>query len=433
MSDLSDLATLLIHSDDVDVGRDPYHAVAPRIELSTTFRAPHPDSELGVAMATGQLQANYDLKAPPLDIYSRYTTDTRGRSEKVLSQILDGHAVTYGSGMAAVYAALMHYSPKVIAIRKGYHGVHEAIRVYKRAKSDLTIIDLDEEYPKLEPSKDEVQPTNGLLVWVETPLNPTGEARDLKLYADKAHQASGVIVVDATFAPPPLQNPFKQGADMVMHSATKYFGGHSDLLVGVLAVKERKEYDRLHIDRCFLGSTPGNLEAYLLLRSLRTLDLRVSRQADTASKLVQWLNSLTPTFRGEVDAEDTKLGIAAGKVVNRVWHGSLQPRVDPDPLPTARLEEGKGFDPKEQMPGGFSPTFAIRMAKEKYASHLPHITEFFIPATSLGGVESLMEWRRNSDPREEDRCLIRFSIGLESFEDLRRSLRKAMVSLLADK
>jgi len=432
MTDLPDLSTLLIHSDDVDVGVDPHHAIAPHIELSSTFRAPHPDSDFGKAMGTGKLQQEYDLKNPQVHIYSRYTSDTRGRAEKVLTEVLGGHTVTYGSGMAAVYAALMHYSPQVIAIRKGYHGVHEALRVYRRAKLDLKVIDLDEDYPTLEADQGGVQPTNGLVVWVETPLNPTGEARDLRKYADKAHEAKGVLVVDATFAPPPLQNPFHQGADMVMHSATKYLGGHSDLLGGVLAVKDRKEYDVLHIDRCFLGSTPGNLEAYLLLRSLRTLDLRVTRQAETATKLVQWLDSLTATYSGKADDEDIKLGIAGGNVVNRVWHASLQPRRDQDPLPKARLEEGSGFDPKQQMPGGFSPTFAIRMTERGFASHLPHTTEFFIPATSLGGVESLMEWRRNSDPREEDECLVRFSIGLESFDDLRRSLRRSMRSLLSE-
>ncbi|KAE8212291.1 hypothetical protein CF327_g4061 [Tilletia walkeri] len=432
MSELPDLSTLLIHADDVNVGSDPHHAVAPHIELSTTYRAPHPDSELGIAMATGKLQDFYDLQDPPMNIYSRYTTDTRGRAEKVLSQIMGGNAVTYGSGMAAVYAALMHYSPKVIAIRKGYHGVHEAIRVYKRAKSDLNIIDLDDEYPVIEPKKDGVQPTDGLLVWVETPLNPTGEARDLRKYSEKAKSSKGVLVVDATFAPPPLQNPFDQGADMIMHSATKYFGGHSDLLVGVLAVKDKKEHSVLHFDRCFLGSNPGNLEAYLLLRSLRTLSLRVTRQAETATKLVHWLHTLTATYQGDASADDTKFGITRGTVVNRVWHASLQPRQDADPNPKARLEEGAGFDPKDQMPGGYSPTFAIRTSKQHYASHLPHCTEFFIPATSLGGVESLMEWRRNSDPREEDQCLVRFSIGLESFEDLQGALRKAMASLLSD-
>ncbi|KAK0551565.1 hypothetical protein OC845_002145 [Tilletia horrida] len=380
-----DLATLLIHSDDVDHSAQPNHAVAQSIELSTTFRAPHPETELGAAMASGELMKSYDLQDPQLHIYSRYTTETRGRAEKVLSQATGGHAVTYGSGMAAVYAALMHYSPKVIAIRKGYHGVHEAIRVFRRAKSDLTVIDLDDEYPTIEPNRDGVQPVNGLLVWVETPLNPTGEARDLQKYSDRAHGAKGVVVVDSTFAPPPLQNPFKQGADMVMHSATKYFGGHSDLLVGVLVVTNRKEYDILHVDRCFLGSNPGNLEAYLLLRSLRTLDLRVRRQSETATQLVQWLHSLTATFDGQTLEDDVKLGITKGAVVNRVWHASLQPRKDKDPLPVARLEEGAGFDPKEQMPGGYSPTFAIRMAESKFAMHLPHVTEYFIPATSLGG------------------------------------------------
>lgn len=105
----------------------------------------------------------------------------------------------------------------------------------------------------------------------------------------KVHAVGGKLIVDSTFAPPPLQYPFKWGADMIMHSGTKYFGGHSDLLCGVLITKTREEWYPLWNDRTYIGNTPGNLESWLLLRSLRTLHLRVPRQSENATALAGWL------------------------------------------------------------------------------------------------------------------------------------------------
>ncbi len=167
------------------------------------------------------------MQDPGFHIYSRYSQSTNIRAEKVLSQIMGAHALTYSSGLSAAHAAVTFYAPRVIAIRKGYHGVHVSIDLYARGR-DVKLIDLDDDY---ESAMAGITPSNskgGLLVWVETPLNPTGEARDLVKYARKTHAIPHAhLVVDSTFAPPPLQDPFQQGADMVMHSGTKYFGGHS--------------------------------------------------------------------------------------------------------------------------------------------------------------------------------------------------------------
>ncbi|PIL37243.1 hypothetical protein GSI_00936 [Ganoderma sinense ZZ0214-1] len=376
--------TQLIHTDDELHGPE----VAPSISVSTTFRATDP---------TKFPKEEFDQWNPKHHVYSRYTQNVSTRAERVLSKINGGYAVTYASGLAASYAALVYFNPKRVAITAGYHGCHATIDVYKRSRQgNLPIIAIDDDF----------QP--GDLCWLETPLNPTGEARDIKYYADKVHKAGGWLIVDATFGPPPLQYPFKWGADIVMHSGTKYFGGHSDLLCGVLVAPTLEKWKELWHIRTFLGSMMGSLESWLLLRSLRTLHLRVPRQSENATGLAQWLSKAA--------GGKTHDGIPAG-VIEKVWHSSLQ-GVD-----------ARGFDPATQLEGGHPATFALFTTKEQYAALLPHTVKYFIPATSLGGVESLMEQRVHSDPGADPR-LIRISVGVEDLEDLKDDLRKAFQEIV---
>ncbi|EJU06473.1 cystathionine gamma-synthase [Dacryopinax primogenitus] len=383
------MQTTLIHGDD---GYRPTSAVAPEISVSTTFRHPEPreDDEPGHPV-------DYDPANPTRHVYSRYTQGVSTRVEKLLGQICQGHAVTYASGLAAGYAALVHYKPKRIAIRGGYHGFHMSISVYQSSNSSVELIDLDDPYMP------------GDLVWVESPLNPTGEVRNLKHYADRAHAAGCKLVVDSTFAPPPLQNPFAQGADCVMHSGTKYFGGHSDLLCGVLVVQSQEEWMELWQDRTFLGSMMGSLESWLLLRSLRTLPIRVAKQSRTATELAKWLDRIAHTPKGET------WDCVPGGVIEQVWHSSLQ------------KESGEAWF-KDQMKGG-SACFAMHLHDPKHANKLPNLLEYFVSATSLGGVESLIEQRVISDPGANPK-LCRLSIGLEDLEDLKADFRQAFGKLL---
>ncbi|EIW61274.1 cystathionine gamma-synthase [Trametes versicolor FP-101664 SS1] len=377
--------TQLIHADDELHGAE----VAPSISVSTTFRAPNP-------LETTDAD-EFDVWNPTRHIYSRYTQNVSGRAERVLSKINDGYAITLASGLAATYAALVYFKPKRIAITGGYHGCHASIDVYKRTReTELPLIGIDDEF----------QP--GDLCWLETPLNPTGEARDIKYYADKVHAAGGWLLVDSTFAPPPIQYPFKWGADIIMHSGTKYFGGHSDLLCGVLVAPTLEKWKELWHIRTFLGNMMGSLESWLLLRSLRTLHLRVPRQSENAYELAQWLSKAAGGKSSD--------GIPAG-IIEKVWHSSLQ-GVD-----------ARGFDPKTQLEGGWNPTFALITTKEVYAALLPHTVKYFIPATSLGGVESLIEQRIHSDPGADPR-LIRISVGIEDVEDLKNDLRRAFQEIL---
>ncbi|EEB96462.1 hypothetical protein MPER_04401 [Moniliophthora perniciosa FA553] len=224
--------------------------------MATTFRAdPDPDA----------LLTDIDSRNPKRHVYSRYTQDISTRAEHILSKINDGYALTYASGLAACYAAMLHYKPKRVAIRDGYWGTHMTLQAYQKSKDvELPVIDLDDEF----------QP--GDICWLETPVNPTGESRDIRYYAEKIHKVGGKLIVDSTLAPPPLQYPFRFGADCIVHSGTKYFGGHSDLLCGILVMQSEKEWSTLMTDRTYMGTMMGSLEAWLLLRSLRTLHLRVT-------------------------------------------------------------------------------------------------------------------------------------------------------------
>ncbi|KAG9084918.1 hypothetical protein FS749_004833 [Ceratobasidium sp. UAMH 11750] len=304
------------------------------------------------------------------------------------------YALTYASGLAATYAAIVHLNPRRIAIRDGYHGVHCSIDVFKKTRPEMKIIDIDDIFEE------------GDLCWVETPLNPTGEARNLRHYADKVHAVGGRLIVDSTFAPPPIQDAFSCGADIVLHSGTKYLGGHSDLLCGVLAVKDLEEWRALWHNRTFMGNMMGSLESFLLLRSLRTLELRVTRQAANGTALAQWLHKISQTPAGQ-----SWDGVRGG-VIKRVWHASLQDARDQEWI-------------KKQMPGGGPACFALMLEDPNEARLLPHLLKLFAPATSLGGVESLAEQRFVSDPGADKR-LLRISVGIEDVEDLKGDLRRAL-------
>ncbi|KAI6099918.1 cystathionine gamma-synthase [Pisolithus croceorrhizus] len=371
--------TLLVHGDG-PLGAE----VAPSISVTTTFRKFSDDDAAGLASAN-----------PYGHIYSRYSQNVSSKVEEVLNKVNKGYSITYASGLAAAFSALVHYKPKRIAISGGYLGCHGAIEVYSRGRSEgIPIIDLDDNYQE------------GDLCWLETPLNPTGESRDIKYYANKIHAVGGILLVDSTFGPPPLQYPLDFGADCVFHSGTKYFGGHSDLLCGILIVRTAEERKQMWQNRAFMGNMMGSLEAWLLLRSLRTMHLRIPRQSASATEVAQWLSKAVTPEGQEFD------GIPGG-VLTKVCHSSLQGT------------DERGFNPALQMKGGYNATFSILLSKQEHAEALPFNLEYFVPATSLGGVESLVEQRIRADPKENP-LLVRLSIGVEEVEDLKDDLRKAL-------
>ncbi|KAJ5707877.1 trans-sulfuration enzyme [Penicillium malachiteum] len=391
MSDSIGTSTRSLHADDVlNVVSD----VAPPMHLSTTFRYSN-DPETLIPFA--------DLSEPPNPtnyIYSRASAPSPTRFETILSSLLNGSAISYSSGLSSLHAALTLLNPRRISIGEGYHGCHGVIALFTRL-TGLQKLPLGCAATDLE---------SGDVILLETPVNPFGTAFDIAAFAEKAHSRGAYLIVDSTFAPPGLQDPFLWGADIVMHSGTKYFGGHSDALCGVLATRNQEWYKQLFEDRIFLGSVMGNMEAWLCVRSLRTLEVRLQRQSENATRLVNWLYTALqhPAPKAGSDEEIVQ------NVLEEVFHASVQ------------KTEGDWL--QKQMPNGFGPVFSITMKEEHFAKALPSKLHFFQHATSLGGVETLIEWRTLSDTMV-DRRLLRVSVGLENWEDLRGDLLKAFKEL----
>jgi len=331
-------------------------------------------------------------------VYSREFAPNATRFEAVLSTLLKGNAVSYATGLAALHAALTLLNPRRVSVGEGYHGSHEVISVVSRL-SGLEKLPLD-------------CPTESLhagdVILLETPINPLGIAFNIEEYAAKAHSRGAYLIVDSTFAPPGLQDPFLWGADIVMHSGSKYFGGHSDLLCGVLATKRDDWTKQLFEDRVALGNVLGNLEGWLGTRSLRTMEVRVQRASENSAKLISWLHNGLNASSPATGSEEAIIQA----VLQKIYHASLQ---DEPWL-------------KRQMPNGFGPVFAVILHSDDSARALPSKLQYFQHATSLGGVESLIEWRALSDSKV-DRRLLRISVGLESWEDLKNDLLQAFTSL----
>jgi cystathionine gamma-synthase len=305
-------------------------------------------------------------------VYSRFDQPTRQRLEAVLGALDGGEAVTYASGLAAVTAAIATLRPARVAIgRGGYHGNRAAMDAF--APWGLAQVPLDAPLER------------GDLVWIETPLNPTCELQDIAAHAARAHAAGALLAVDGTFATPVLQRPLDLGADLVLHSTSKYLAGHSDALGGVLVVRDPEVARRLRENRVVAGSVPGALESWLTLRGVRTLGLRVRHQTATATRLAEVL----------------------APHVARVWHPSLPSH--PGHALAARQMRGPG------------PMLSIELGTEAEARALPGRLKLFRHATSLGGVESLIEWRRRVDPQAPP-TLLRISTGLEDADDLAADL-----------
>ncbi|CAN3376509.1 hypothetical protein DIURU_000169 [Diutina rugosa] len=370
---MTGLSTRGVHGAD-DLSRVP--DVVPPINVATTFKYSKDPSTWMKAADDPPILNN--------PVYSRESHPNSEQVEAIVEQITGYKCVVYSSGLSAFNAAMCLLNPKTLAIGQAYHGCHGIADILTR-NYGVKQIGLDDEFEGVVKSGD--------VVHLESPVNPEGVCIDIQKYADKAHKYGAKVVVDSTFAPPPIQDPFQQGADIVMHSATKFFGGHSDLLAGLLLVKDDETKDKLLKDRLLLGTNIANLEASLLIRSLRTFEMRVDRQWKSATAIVKRLHD-------DID----KLPKLA-----KIYHSSLQT----EPFVA------------KQMPNGHSPVFSIECPDEQTAKELPLKLKYFIHATSLGGVESLIEWRALSDATCSTK-LLRISVGVENVEDLIEDLVQAL-------
>jgi cystathionine beta-lyase/cystathionine gamma-synthase len=309
---------------------------------------------------------------------------------------------------------IVYLHPKVVAIGDGYHGCHGVLRIYQKL-TGCKIVDIFDE-STWQNESERWSLGKGDVVHLETPVNPTGHAYNIEHFAELAHKRGASLTIDATFAPPPLQDPFQFGADFVMHSGTKYIGGHSDMLCGIIAFSKsrqgwEKEFWDMASERVYLGSVMGSLESWLGVRSLRTFELRIMRQSQNATALVEFLSDCLQGNGEQKDAENVK------KVVQKLGHASLQP-------------EDLGWL-KKQMPNGYGPVFSVWCKTSEQAKRLPSKLELFHHATSLGGVESLIEWRRMSDKGVEE-TLLRVSVGAENIDDLKGDLIRAFRALVEE-
>lgn len=341
--------------------------------------------------------------------YSRSGNPTRKALETTLASLEGGcGALAYASGMAAIHGAtmLLASGDYVLAGTDVYGGTYRLLhKVVNRAGIQVSLapaIDLKAFRAAIRPETK--------LVWIESPGNPLLSVIDIAACAEIAHQHGALLGVDNTFATPVLTRPLELGADIVMHSATKYLGGHSDLLGGALVVKDQDLYDRLYFLQNATGAVMGPLESFLCSRGIKTLDLRVREQCRTAQRLAEWL-----------DADDR---------VARVLYPGLTAH------PGHKVAAG-------QMDGAFGAMVSFEVAGDyAMAKRVAESTRLFQLAVSLGAVESLIEQPASMSHASYDRTdrlahgiadgLIRLSVGLEDFGDLQQDLNQALTRAAAN-
>jgi len=365
----------------VHAGRAPdpaTGALREPIQLSTTF-------ERG---ADGGYAHGYS--------YSRSGNPNRATLEQAVAALeLGSEAVAFASGSAATLAAFTLGLPggRIVCSSDCYHGTAKQLRAilpqWGVRTEFVDTTDLGAVERVLEPGAS--------LLWVETPSNPLLRISDLAALAELAHARGALLCCDNTFASPVLQQPFAHGADLIMHSSTKYLGGHSDVLGGIVVVREAGPVlTRLREFQSTGGGVPSPFDCWLLLRSLATLPLRVRAQSANAAAVARFLES------------DPR--------VERVYYPGLEAHPG-HALAARQMRGGFGAVVSVQVPGGAAGALDVVSR-----------VRLFTRATSLGGVESLIEHRASMEGplSQTPPNLIRMSIGLEHPADLVADLDQAL-------
>ena len=332
-------------------------------------------------------------------IYARADNPAFDQAEAVICALERGHAAAlFASGMAAATAVFQALEPgdHVLAPQVMYWSLRNWLTTFAtRWGLDVELIDMTDPGAL----RAAIRPGKTKLVWVETPANPLWSVTDIEATATIAHAAGATLAVDSTVATPVLTQPLALGADIVMHAATKYLNGHSDLLAGVLVTREDNAlWQRIRAVRAQIGGTLGSFESWLLLRGMRTLHLRVAAASRSALRIAQHFE------RHPLVAEVLYPGLPGA-------HGHAV---------AAR-----------QMQGGFGGMLSIRAkGGEAAAIAVAAHTELWKRATSLGGTESLIEHRASVEgagtPAPPD--LLRLSVGIEDTGDLIRDLEQALLA-----
>jgi cystathionine beta-lyase/cystathionine gamma-synthase len=330
--------------------------------------------------------------------YSRVANPTRTALQEAVAS-LEGaeHGIAFASGLGAT-TTLMHLvdpGRRVVLIADVYGGVYRMTsQVYEPKGYVFDYVPADE-FPNLREHLDE----NTRMVWIESPSNPLLNVVDIRAAAEAAHEVGAIVVVDNTFATPYLQQPLSLGADVVIHSATKYLGGHSDTILGFVATNDAAIAERLYFLQKSLGAVPGPFDAWLVLRGIKTLAVRMRQHCQNAMEVALWLER-----HGNVE---------------RV----LYPGLPSHPGHTIAAHQMRDF--------GGMVSFLARSPEQ--AEQLVARTKVFQLAESLGGVESLIEVPAKmthaataSAPFAAPPSLVRLSVGIEAAQDLIADLEQAL-------
>jgi cystathionine gamma-lyase len=382
MHDNASFATRCIHA-----GQKPdpsTGAITTPVYMTSTF----------VQTAPGEFIDRYD--------YSRAANPTRTALEANIAA-LEGakHGLAFTSGVASIDAVLhlLKAGDHALLSDDVYGGTFRLFkRVFEPVGIEVSRVDMTD----LDATRAAIQP-NTKLVWLETPSNPTLKIVDIAKVAEMAKAAGAMCAVDNTFSTPYLQTPLSLGADVVCHSTTKYLGGHADLIGGFLAMNDDELLERLRFMQLSVGATPGPMDCFLILRSTKTLHLRMQRHCENAGSLARHLD--------------------AHPKVERV----VYPGLESHPQHELAKTQMCGF-------GGMITAF-VKGGLDEAKTFLKHL-EIFSLAESLGGVESLVEhpaiMTHASVPAEEraklgiSDTLIRFSVGIEDIGDLTNAVDAAL-------
>ncbi len=332
--------------------------------------------------------------------YSRVANPTRTALETALASLEEAtHGIAFSSGLGAT-TTLMHLvdpGDRVVLIADVYGGVYRMTsQVYEPKGYRFTYVPADEFDENLAAHLgDDVK-----IVWVETPSNPLLNIVDIRRAAEAAHAVGALLVVDNTFASPYLQQPLALGADLVLHSTTKYVGGHSDVIGGFVATNDDRLADRLRFLQKSLGAVPGPFDCWLVLRGMKTLALRMRQHSENARAIAGFLEE--------------------HPAVERV----LYPGLPSHP----------GHDVASTQMRDFGGMVSFQVESEAEAVALVARTKLFLLAESLGGVESLIEHPARMThastadaPFASPRNLVRLSVGIEAVSDLIADLEGALV------
>ena len=336
----------------------------------------HPLAPATIAVTAGRPSAPGNPLNQPIVLASNFRsggeytrthgTDTWAALETAVGALEGGRAIAYSSGMAAASAIVFALAPKIVVIPTiSYMGVRSLLSEYQsRGHVELRPVDITDTTAVANAAQ------GADVVWVETPTNPTLDVADLAAIGAATRDAGASMVVDSTFATPLLQRPLEDGAAIVLHSGTKFIGGHSDLLIGLCVTADDVIYDRLVQARTFQGATPGALEAFLALRGLRTLPIRLAAMQRNAEVLVERLRA----------------------------HPSVA---------------------EVRYPGCGAMVSFVVTGGSAAADALCDGVRVLVPATSLGGVETTIERRQKyAGDAHVPPGLLRMSVGIEDVDDL---------------